>query len=162
MRSERNGAGKADGSRPPSADAAPEAASEQRAYDELQCYTLAHGDPAFVHQYVVDAWTAQHADDRTKPIALTFALIGLYLHVERGFTGRQVQRVHMALAKRRWSWPSYVLPRGRGSMTATRVMAAPPGAGRDRAIDAWCAAVWDAYRENRGTVVALLERHGVR
>jgi hypothetical protein len=43
-------------------------ASEQQAYDELQCYTLGHSDPGFIHQHVVDAWAAQHADERTKPI----------------------------------------------------------------------------------------------
>ena len=48
---------------------------DRQAYDELQCYTLAHGDPAFIHQHVVDAWIVQSADDRTKPIGLAFALI---------------------------------------------------------------------------------------
>ena len=81
-------------------------ASEQLAYEELQCYTLGHGDPGFIHQHVVDAWAAQHADEQTKPIGLTFALIGLYLHVERGFSGRQVQRVHMILSQYERTWPS--------------------------------------------------------
>ena len=54
-----------------------DAPSERHAYDELQCYTLARGDLAFIHQHVVDAWAAQHADERTKPIGLTFALVGL-------------------------------------------------------------------------------------
>jgi hypothetical protein len=49
---------------------------DQDAYDELQCYTLAHADPSFIHQHVVDAFTVQHADERAKPIALTFAPIG--------------------------------------------------------------------------------------
>jgi hypothetical protein len=64
-------------------------------YHELSCYTLAHPDPSFIHQHIVDAYTAQHARETTKPIALVFALIGLYLHVEKNFTGRQVQRFHM-------------------------------------------------------------------
>jgi hypothetical protein len=80
--------------------------SEQQAYEELQCYTLGHGGPGFIRQHVVDAWAAQHADEQTKPIGLTFALVGLYLHVERGFSGRQVQRVHMKLGQRRRTWPS--------------------------------------------------------
>lgn len=62
--------------------------SECDAYNELQCYTLGQGDLAFIHQHVVDSWTAQHADEQTKPISLTFALVGLYLHVEKGFSGR--------------------------------------------------------------------------
>jgi Family of unknown function (DUF5946) len=57
-------------------------------YHELSCYTLAHRDPSFIHQYIVDAYTAQHANETTKPIAVVFALIGLYLHIEKNFTGR--------------------------------------------------------------------------
>jgi len=131
------------------------------AYDELQAYTLAHGDPAFLHQHVVDAWSAQHADEQTKPIVLAFALVGLYLHLERGFSGRQVQRAHMALARRKRSWPSFTLPRERGTVTVSQVMAAPAGPERDEAIEAWCASVWAAFGDSHGTVAALLEEHGV-
>jgi hypothetical protein len=135
--------------------------SERAAYDELQCYTLGHADPAFIHQHVVDAWTAQHADAQTKPIALTFALIGLYLHLERGFTGRQVQRAHRALARHKQPWPSFALPRDRGEVTAVQVMTTPPGAERDRAIESWCTAVWMAYQENYSAIAELLARHGI-
>jgi hypothetical protein len=131
------------------------------AYHELQCYTLGHGQPEFIHQHVVDAWAAQHADERTKPIALTFALVGLYLHLEKGFTGRQVQLAHMALGRHRKGWPSFPLPTGRGTVTAAEVMAAPAGPERDRAIDAWCASVWEAYQPCRESVRDLLEAHGI-
>ena len=125
------------------------------AYNELQAYTLAHGAPAFIHQHVVDAWAAQQADERTKPIGLTFALVGLYLHVERGFTGRQVQRAHQQMARHKRTWPSWTLPGERGELTAVDVMAAPAGPERDRAIDAWCESVWQAYREQHRAVVDL-------
>jgi hypothetical protein len=131
------------------------------AYEELQCYTLAHGGTGFIHQHVVDAWTAQHADERTKPIALAFALVGLYLHVEKSLPGRQVQLAHMALARRKRSWPSFALPKERGAMTVEQVMAAPPGPERHRAIDAWCVSVWEAYRESHGAVAELLRQHGI-
>ena len=62
-------------------------AADRAAYDELASYTLIHGDPAFIHQHVVDAFGAQHATDHSKPIGVAFALIGLYLHVERGRSG---------------------------------------------------------------------------
>ncbi len=137
------------------------APSELAAYDELQCYTLAHGGEAFIHQHVVDAWIAQHADERTKPIALTFALVGLYLHLERGFSGRQVQRVPMALGKHKKGWPSFELPRERGSVTALQAVAEAPGPERDRTIDAWCASVWAAFRESHQAVAALLKQHGI-
>ena len=135
--------------------------SEQQAYEELQAYTLALGDPAFIHQHVVDAWAAQHAEEGTRPIALTFALAGLFLYLERGFDGRQVQRVHMLLGRHKQPWPLFPLPRERGSITAAEVMAAPAGPERDRAIEAWCASVWDAFRDSHRRVAELLEQHGI-
>ena len=133
----------------------------QAAYDELASYTLTHAGAEFIHQHVVDAFAAQSATPATKPIGLTFALIGLYLHVERGFSGRQVQRAHMVLARRTRDWPTFPLPAERGSMTALDVMAVPAGAERDRAIDAWCAAVWEAYRESAPLVAQLAHEHGL-
>lgn len=135
---------------------------ERDDYHALQAHTLTRGDEAFVHQHVVDAWTAQHATPGTKPIGLCFALVGLYLHVERGFTGREVHRTHRTLAKRGGPWPRLPLPEARGAIGASDVMRAPPGAERDRAIDAWCAAVWRAYAPARAAVIALLETHGIR
>jgi Family of unknown function (DUF5946) len=134
----------------------------QPAYDELCCYTLAHGDPSFIHQHVVDAFTAQNANHNTKRIALAFALIGLYLHVEEQFSGKEVQRAHMFLARRKRDWPTFPLPGDRGSITEAEVLAAPAGAARDKAIDDWCKCVWTAYREShqlvRQLASELLER----
>jgi hypothetical protein len=135
--------------------------AEEQAHQELQAYTLGHGDPAFIHQHVVDAWAAQHADEQTKPIGLTFALVGLYLHVEKGLSGRQVQRVHMELARRKRDWPSFPLPDKRGAVTASAVMAAAAGPERDRAIAAWCASVWAAYGDSHRAVAELLAQHGI-
>lgn len=132
------------------------------AYHELCAYTLAHGDSAFIHQHVVDAWAAQTADDAAKPIGVTFSLAGLYLHVERGFSGREVQRAHMTLAKKKEAWPRFDLPAARGAVTAADVMRAPAGPSRDAAIHAWCESVWDACRGSRDAIVSLLERHGIR
>jgi len=61
--------------------------AEQQAYNQLQCYTLEHGGPEFIHQHVVDAWAAQYADENSKPIVLPFTLAGLYLHLEKGVHG---------------------------------------------------------------------------
>jgi hypothetical protein len=138
-----------------------DAFSSQDAYNELCGYTLTHFGPAFVHQHVVDAFAAQNADERTKPITLTFALVGLYLHVEKNYSGKQVQKVHMQLAKRKREWPPVALPRNRGVMTAADVVAAPAGPDRDAAIDAWCASVWEAFRGSHTAVADLLHQHGV-
>jgi Family of unknown function (DUF5946) len=136
-------------------------ASELGSYNELCCYTLTHLDQAFLHQHVVDAFAAQHANELTKPIALTFALAGLYLHIEKLFSGRQVQQAHMKLARRKQPWPSFALPEDRGSMTAAHVMLEPPGRVRDKAIDTWCASVWNAFRESHEAVAQLLRKNEI-
>ena len=126
-------------------------------YHELCGYTLTHADPAFIHQYVVDAFAAQHADQSTKPITLAFALVGLYLCTERNFSGKQVQRVHMLLARRRQDWPRFELPAHRGDLTVHEVVSAPAGPDRDDMIRRWCRSVWDAYSASRAGVIKLLE-----
>ena len=131
------------------------------ANNELCCYTLTHSDPSFIHQQVVDAFAAQNADAHTKPIQLTFALVGLYLHVEKQYTGRQVQRAHMKLAQQKRLWPSFALPDDRGSITAADVLAMPAGAERDQAIHTWCASVWEAYCNSREGVAELLREHEI-
>jgi Family of unknown function (DUF5946) len=129
----------------------------QKQYTELSYYTLSHPDPSFIHQYAVDAFTAQQADSQTKPIAVAFALIGLYLHVERNQTGKQVQHVHTLLARRRKQWPSFELPASRGDISVADVIATAPGPERDVMIDRWCASVWEAYRAGtREQVIELI------
>ena len=84
--------------------------SEDEAFDLLCAYTLGRGDAAFIHQHAVDAFAAQQADPITKPIKITFALVGLYLLVERRVSGKQVQRIHMQLGRRKHPWPAFTLP----------------------------------------------------
>lgn len=131
------------------------------AFHELCAWTLNLGDAAFVHQHVVDADMAQTATQHTKPIGLTFALVGLYLHLERGFSGREVQRVHMRLARKREDWPRFPLPPDRGRLSAVDVLAAPPGSDRVRAIDAWCESVWASYQATHDLVAGLLRERGI-
>jgi hypothetical protein len=128
----------------------------QEQYTDLSYYTLSHADPSFIHQYAVDAFTAQQADGHTKPIAVAFALIGLYLHVERNQTGKQVQHIHMLLARRRKQWPTIELPESRGEISVADVVAIAPGPERDAMIDRWCASVWEAYASSRDQVIELI------
>jgi hypothetical protein len=130
-------------------------------YHELSYYTLAHSDPSFIHQHIVDAFTAQCADEDTKPIAVAFALIGLQLHVEQNRSGREVQRVHMTLAKRRRAWPKFDLPRQRGAVTVSNVLAAPAGEQRDAMIRRWCVSVWGAWADSHAQVRALLQEEAL-
>jgi hypothetical protein len=135
--------------------------TEAEAHAELSAYTLGHGSRAFIHQHVVDAWGAQHAAPDGKPIRLAFSLVGLYLKIEKGFSGRQVQDVHRRLADRKQPWPAFAIPSQPGSMTTVDVMKAAEGPDRDAAIDAWCDSVWKAFSSNRDLVVDLLRRNQI-
>jgi hypothetical protein len=105
----------------------------------VYAYTI--GRRGFILQRVVDAFAVQTANDGSRPIGVVFGLVGLYLHIERQFSGRQVQRVHMQLGPRKRQWPSVYLPEDRGRMTVADVLAAAAGPERDAAIEDWCRAV---------------------
>ena len=124
------------------------------AYEEVYVYTM--GRPGFILQHVVDAFAVQTANDESKPIGVVFGLVGLYLHVEKQFSGHQVQRVHVELGRRKREWPRVNVPENRGSMTVADVLAASAGPERDRAIDNWCRSVWTAFGANRQTIIDLL------
>ena len=129
---------------------------ERDQYHKLSYYTLAHRHPSFIHQHVVDAYTVQCASESSKPIAVAFALIGLYLAVEENRSGKDVQRMHMRLAKKRREWPRFALPQHRGAIAVSDVLAAPAGERRDDMIQQWCASVWTAWAESHAQVKALL------
>ena len=131
--------------------------AQDDAYHELYTYAMTRGRERFLVQHVADAQTAQTATAQTKPIGLVFALLGLYLHVELGASGLEVQRVHIKLAKHKREWPTLPLPTERGPLTPIDVLATPAGEPRDAAIDAWCAAVWRAYASAREAIAALVE-----
>ena len=126
-------------------------------YNELAFYTLAHADQNyFIHQHLVDAHIAQTADANTKQISLVFALVGLYLAVEKGYTGKEVQQAHMQLAKNKNSLPDINLPVKRGDITATDVLKTEAGEDRDRMIKAWCVSVWEAYKDSQKAIVQYI------
>jgi len=133
--------------------------SVRAAYDEVYAYTM--GRPGFILQHVVDAFAVQTANTASKPIGVVFGLVGLYLRVEKQFSGRQVQKAHMELGRRKREWPSVHLPEHRGAMTAVDVLAASAGPERDVAIDEWCRSVWAAFGGNRETIVALLKEYQI-
>lgn len=126
-------------------------------YAELAYYTLSHQDMKyFIHQHFVDAWQAQLADEHAKPIAIIFSLAGLYLFLEKKFTGREVQEAHMRMARNKLHWPEIALPAGRGEIRIEDVLACSPGKERDEMISSWCASVWDAYKGEQETIRVLV------
>ncbi|HEV7424193.1 MAG TPA: DUF5946 family protein [Candidatus Paceibacterota bacterium] len=137
--------------------------NNQEAYNELSFYTFSHArnDPSFIHQYIVDAYAAQNADENTKPITLAFALLGLYLYLEKGYSGREVQLAHMKMAKNKKEWPKFNLPIRRGEITVYDVLLASGGPERDAMIKQWCLSVWQAYDEVHKQVADLAGKEQV-
>ncbi len=58
----------------------------------------------------VDAHAAQHVGPDAPSIGPAFALIGLYLAVERGLSGPQVRETHHLLATPKREWPRFEPP----------------------------------------------------
>ena len=131
----------------------------QAAYDEVYVYSM--GRPGFILQHVVDAFAVQNASDGAPAMGLVFGLVGLYLHVEEQFSGRQIQEAHKTLGRKKRQWPKIHVPQNRGSVTAVDVLSVPAGAERDRAIDDWCRSVWTAFCDNRQTIISLLQEYGI-
>ena len=130
----------------------------EEAFHKLSFYTLAHPDMIyFIHQHIVDAYQAQTASATSKPIGLIFSLVGLYLYIEKGYTGRQVQQMHMKLAQNKKEWPEIKLPGKRGAITVSEVLKKQPGEERDKMIHNWCVSVWNAYSESHQTIEALVK-----
>lgn len=133
-------------------------------FGELSAYTLTHGDPKFIHQHAVDAWQAQHMVasplPRASNIGIAFSLIGLYLALEKSYTGREVQRAHMKLARSKRQWGEFEKPSTRATINVLDVLHEQAGPARDAMLMNWAAAVWawwiHAHEWTRETCVRLL------
>lgn len=120
-------------------------------FEELSHYTLSHPDKDyFIHQLIVDAYTAQTANEKTKKIGLVFALVGLYLLKEKNYSGREIQRAHTKLARFKKEFPELIIPEERGQITIVDVIANQ--ASKDEMIKKWCSSVWEAYISNRESI----------
>jgi len=128
----------------------------QQLFHELCVYSLSLGDPEFIHQYVVDAYMAQHWRKGDKPIGLTFALVGLYLACELEFSGRQVQVAHMLLVETPKRWPEFPARMSVAGVSAKNVLEHREGEERNRAIRQWAEAVWLSWYPAREQIVTLV------
>jgi hypothetical protein len=125
-------------------------------YSNLLCYTVSKQDLEFIHQHAVDAYAAQHAGGTTRNITVAFGLIGLYLALEKGYTGKQVQREHMRIARVRKNWPCLEPPRTPASLTVMDVLNAVNGPEKDALIRQWMAAVWESWADRQQWVRAMM------
>lgn len=118
-------------------------------FSDLSCYTVALRDTEFIHQHAVDAYEAQHAGGTTRNITVAFGLIGLYLALEKGYTGKQVQQVHMRIAKSRREWPWLEPPARPARLTVLDVLNMPDGPRKDAMIRKWMEAVWESWVDHK-------------
>ena len=126
-------------------------------YSDISSYTIAKRDAAFIHQHAVDAYAAQHAGGDARNISVAFGLIGLYLAVERGYTGLQVQLVHMHIARVRKDWPPFDPPGQPAGITVMDVLQSGTDAEKDAMIIKWMAAVWENWADRQEWVRAITD-----
>lgn len=130
----------------------------RKLYYDLSYYTLSLQDPGFIHQLIVDAYAAQHVGARTKPITITFALAGLYLVNEKGFDGRRVQLIHIAMAKKNKSWPDFHPPESKEWLMAKEVMEVPDNL-KQEMIRKWSASVWEIWEREGDKIQVFLKTY---
>ena len=126
-------------------------------YSELAYYTLGLQDECFIHQYIVDAYTSQTANNSTKAISLTFSLVGLYLFIEKDFTGKEIQEFHTLMSNTKIKQPNFELPKNRGEVNIDMVLKAEIGEVRKRMIKIWCCSIWKAFNNSHSEVKEITQ-----
>jgi hypothetical protein len=115
------------------------------------------------HQLTVDAYGAQHAGPpggRRSYVA--YSLAGLYLALERGWTGIQVRSFHAKMGRPDTTWPELRRPLSTGVLTVADVVAAgarlASADGHAETVERWARSVWDAWADQHEAVRALTHR----
>lgn len=126
-------------------------------YWELSAFTLTIWEPDFIHQLAVDAYAAQHAAPDTKPIRTAFALMGLGLTFERGFTGREVQLAHIEMGKSHTEWPALRPPPLISMITVQDVLNDDLPINYRDTLRKWSMSVWDYWKPDHERIRRLLE-----
>lgn len=128
-------------------------------YHELSAYLMMNPDVTFSTQHAVDAYGAQHSGDKVKNIRTAFSLIGLYLALEHGFSGRQVQQAHMELAKRNIEWSSFELPNKSYTLSVLDVLAIEESENRKEMLLKWARDVWNNWEHYHGWTKKICQNY---
>ncbi|HEX8509367.1 MAG TPA: DUF5946 family protein [Propionibacteriaceae bacterium] len=119
-------------------------------------YVLSSSAEPKLASVAVDTYAAQYPGPPAKRVTLWFALAGLHLALEEGWTGRQVQVAHQRLSRLDKVGPGLGHLVVQSGMTVGDVMAACPGDERDTALTSWARAVWHAWSPSHGVIAAGL------
>ena len=125
---------------------------------QLTYYTLSLQDSYFIHQLIVDAYAASHTVLQKKPITTAFGLAGLYLVNERGFTGKEVQKAHMAMAKKSKNWPQFSPPAEKPGLTVRDVVETLD-AEKPAMIKKWSKSVWETWKPEQEKVAVMVKKY---
>ena len=109
-----------------------------------------------LHQLTVDTYAAQHAGGSAARIGVAFAVIGLRLSLDEGWSGEEVRDAHQYLGANFKAWPEFAQPAERTWMTVYDVALATSPDERARLVHRWAAEVWAAWEPVREDVVTLL------
>lgn len=126
-------------------------------YNQLAFYTLSHKGNDFIHQHLVDAYTIQNANENSKSIAIIYSLAGIYLHVVKNYTGKEVQQAHIEMSKKSKVFPEIKLPEYRGAITISDIIKIDNPAEKDEAIHKWCETIWQAFSEQHKVIIESTE-----
>lgn len=139
-----------------------EATLELKLFHELSFYTLAHPNKEyFIHQHIVDAYAVQHITEETKIIKSTYGLLGLCLYLDYGFSGKEVQHVHVKLSSDKSDWPNIQYPIDKSDYSLQTILNTPEGEQRDQEIRNWCEIIWKAHQANQQPVRDWLKQRGI-
>jgi hypothetical protein len=125
-------------------------------YWQLSAFTLSLRDPDFPHQIAVDAYAAQHSGPKVKAITTAFALIGLSLVFEKGYTGRAAQLAHMQLGRQRMDWPRFEPPAAKAAITVKDVLEQINESNYDEQLRRWGRSVWAIWHSEHPRIGDLV------
>lgn len=128
-------------------------------FSQLSEFTLSLADSEFIHQHVVDAYGAQHVGLYTKKVVPAMTLVGLYLQLTYGYSGKQVQRAHMVIADQTRDWPEFEQPKQLATMTVLDVLKKTRVGEKKAAIHTWCEAVWQSWFSEHKKVEAFAKKY---
>ncbi len=132
-------------------------------HGELMGFQVQHPVMLRYHQLTADAYAAQHAGGSTPLLRVGYALAGLWLSIEHGFSGEDVRQVHRRMGRPTASWPMFEAPAPQqGWLTVVDVAEAgvrvPSERGHAKAVDAWAESVWEAWQRERPGTDDAVER----
>ena len=128
-------------------------------YWQLSALTLSLDDPDFPHQLGVDSYAAQHSGLNVKPITTVFALVGLYLTFEKGYTGRAVQLAHVKLGRKHINWPRFQAPDAKADVTVRDVLQRITASNYNEQLQRWGHSVWAIWQSDHAKISNLVNSY---